>query len=401
MTTTNKHFCPIPFHHLALRPNGKVYPCCFFRWDETPDDFNLNHPDLFHHPFLEKIRNEIREDKPVAGCQGCYRNEENSGQSMRTKYISDSSLGFSTTAPETPTLTYLDLALSNVCNNKCRMCSHELSTNWYPDTKKLIDMGFFLDTEMPKGLINNSKFDIFETYDFSKLTFIKLIGGEPLMEQQKFINVLKKCNLAGLKLLITTNGTLLPNDELLSLLKQCKKISWNISIDSYGPLNDFLRKGSKWEETKSNLDWYIKTFPKKVNVHSVISVYNINNFYELNEYLTETYGTEVVTHGVVAADGPGWIMASNLPTSVKEKVKKKLLDYNETKQIKNLELALSAVDRPAEGHDKGTYLKDFIHLDTLLNQIRAEHWRDVNPELWEWLKDIYEGHIKWVPPADR
>ena len=47
---------------------------------------------------------------------------------------------------EAPVLRYVDLSISNTCNNKCRMCVPALSTHWYSDAKKL-------GLEIPKGII--------------------------------------------------------------------------------------------------------------------------------------------------------------------------------------------------------------------------------------------------------
>ena len=54
-----KSFCPLPFSHLAIRPNGRVYPCCVYKWDNVPEDFNIQDPNVFNHQFLENIREQI------------------------------------------------------------------------------------------------------------------------------------------------------------------------------------------------------------------------------------------------------------------------------------------------------------------------------------------------------
>jgi MoaA/NifB/PqqE/SkfB family radical SAM enzyme len=359
----SKHFCPIPFHHLAIRPSGEVYPCCFFKHEEVPKDFTLDHPDIFHHPFLEQIRTDLREDKYVEGCSRCYKNEELTGVSMRTEYLQHESV-----APEEPVLTYLDLALSNLCNNKCRMCGPGLSTNWYSDAKAL---GIPIVSGVLKHEYNLDNFDL------SKLDYIKLIGGEPLMEQEKFINVLKRCNLKNLRLLITTNATVRPNDELLSILKQCKNVRWMLSIDAFGPLNDFLRKGSSWDTVQDNLHWFANTFPGNVGVHSVASIYNMNYLDKLRNYIYKNLPQ--VTQRYVIIDGPDWMHPSNLPSDIKELVKNKLRSF----KIENVEIMLDEIDQQGD-------IMLFIREDQKLNDLRNEHWRESNPELYDWIKTYYE-----------
>lgn len=366
----SKHFCPIPFHHFAIRPDGQVYPCCYFRHESVPKDFNLSHPDLFNHPYLQEIRDKLRKDEPVDGCIKCYEKEKVSGSSMRTEYLKATYLGFKETPPETPELTYIDLALSNVCNNRCRMCGPGLSTNWYADAKKL-------GMHIPSGLIKHE--NNLDKYDLSKLTYIKLIGGEPLMEEEKFINVLKKCTLPNLVIMITTNATMRPSLELLKLLKACRKVKWVLSIDSFGKLNDFLRKGSDWEKVKENIKWYSETFPKNVNIHSVASIYNINVLDQLPSFIRENFPT--VSQKYVPVDGPDWMLPSNLPEDVKLKVVEKIKGYGHLLGA-NLDFIISEINRPGN-------IQKFINQDQKINDIRNEHWKDLNPELFSMLESYF------------
>ena len=209
----NKTYCPLPFSHLAIRPNGDVYPCCAFRWDSVPADFKISDPNIFNHPFLEDIRTKMKNNEVVEGCSKCYENEEKTGKSTRLYFLEKGQDFGLNIANIDPSLVYLDLALSNTCNNKCRMCGPELSTSWYNDAK-------LLNRKIPKGILEQKT--VLENYDLSQLRFIKLIGGEPLMEQAKFVDVLQRCNRSQLSILLTTNVTLIPNDELLSLIKECK-----------------------------------------------------------------------------------------------------------------------------------------------------------------------------------
>ncbi len=374
MSEDNKDvICPLPWHHIAIRPNGRVYPCCYFRHEDTPEEFNLSHNDVFNHPFLDSVRNAIRYNKKVDGCKQCYHNEKFTGKSMRLETlenfqkINDKNFEI----PENPNLTYVDIAFSNVCNNRCRMCNPELSTNWYADAKAL-------GIPINKGVIENS--DPFKNIDVSNLNFIKFIGGEPMLEQEKFINLLKRCNLPALSLFVATNVTTKPNVELMKLFRQCKQIKVACSIDAYGKLNDFLRKGSVWEEIDRNLRWYANNF-EVVMVHSVISIYNINKIHELYEHVTEQYPN--VNFQFVMVDGPDWIRPCNLPTEVKDAVMKQIYQIQHQDIIDLFPIIYDSLTRP------GSFAK-FKEMDDKLNLLRNEHWKEYNPELYEMLKEYYE-----------
>jgi MoaA/NifB/PqqE/SkfB family radical SAM enzyme len=374
MSEDNKDvICPLPWHHIAIRPNGRVYPCCYFRHEDTPEEFNLSYNNVFKHPFLDSVRTAITYNKKVDGCKQCYHNEKFTGKSMRLdtletfEKINDKPFE----VPDQPNLTYVDIAFSNVCNNRCRMCNPELSTNWYADAKAL-------GIPINKGIIENS--DPFKNIDVSNLNFIKFIGGEPMLEQEKFINLLNRCNLSSLSLFIATNVTTKPNAELMKLFRKCKQVKISCSIDAYGRLNDFLRKGSVWEEVDRNLKWYANTFDI-VTVHSVVSIYNINKIHELYEHVQKNYPN--VSFQFVMVDGPDWIRPCNLPIDVKDTLMKQIYQIQHQDIIDLFPIIYDSLTRP------GSFAK-FKEMDDKLNLLRNEHWKDHNPELYEMLKEYYE-----------
>ena len=87
------------------------------------------------------------------------------------------------------------------------MCNPWLSTSWYSDAKKL-------GMQIPKGIVKNP---FIENTDFSKLKFIKFLGGEPLMEQKTIKKILNQCDLSNLHIQLITNATVLT----MMNLKKC------------------------------------------------------------------------------------------------------------------------------------------------------------------------------------
>jgi len=355
--TKRKYSCDLPFHHIATRPDGRVFPCCYFRWEETPADLTVEHSDPFNHPFLKHIREKMLNDEYIEGCSKCYKDEETSGTSMRLDMNSVTHFGFpEETRGKVPKLTNIDLTFSNVCNNKCRMCGPELSTSWYSDAKKL---GI-----KHSGII--AKNTILDEYDLSELRFIKLLGGEPLMEEQKLIDLLKKCDRSKLTLLIITNATIRPQGELLDLLREVHKLKIELSIDSYGRLNDFLRKGSDWNTVESNVLWF-KAQGANPSIHSVASIYNVNKVHELIDFCNK----HNLYHKYVMVDGPEWMMPRNLPAEVK----KELINTYQDNQEPIYKLIVDELKQPGN-----TEL--FVDMDSKLNTIRNETWKDINPWLY-------------------
>ncbi len=361
----------LPFHHIAIRPNNQVYPCCQFRHEHVPKDLNLNHPDVFNHPFLIELREMMVDDIQHPGCEQCYIQEKFSDgeNSMRLDFLKK----IGEQIPDKPLLTHVDLAMSNVCNNRCRMCTPELSTSWYADAKKL---GIDIQESLNLSSIKRSN-NFLEQYDLKELKYLKLIGGEPLAEQESFIKILNQCDLPKLRVMLATNCTLIPNFELVELLKKSKHISINLSVDAYGNLNNFLRKGSQWENVLNVMDWFVENFPGKIKIHSIVSIYNINNFYELSFFVKKRYDNLVfVEHQMV--DGPDWMQPANLPEGAKKIILKnlenKLQDHSDF-----LPLIKNEFMRPGK-------LNRFFLKDQELNSIRNEHWKNLNPELYQMIE---------------
>jgi len=111
------------------------------------------------------------------------------------------------------------LRLSN-CNLKCSWCDTKYTWDWdnYDITKEIKEISI---DEVVKRI-----------YEFSKINRLVITGGEPLLQQNKLIILVKKIknkdkgekNEKPFYIEIETNGTILPNKELIGLIDQ-----WNIS----------------------------------------------------------------------------------------------------------------------------------------------------------------------------
>lgn len=364
----NNTICLLPFHHLDISISGKVLPCCQFNPNEVPDDMNINMPNIFRHNFLENIRSEMLQGNAVKGCDRCYRSEKHSSNSYRIEMLQryKKDFGKDFIPPPKPKLAFINLALSNLCNNKCRMCNSKLSTSWYADAK-------ILGYDVPKGAVFQK--DWFENFDIKDLEAINLHGGEPLMEQDRIVDILQKCRLEKLTLVITTNSTLRPNDDLVKLLKQCKQVQWNLSIDAVGMLNNFLRKGSDWDTVKENVQWYYRNFDF-IKTNTVISIYNVNCFDKLYLYLKDNYPKIDQRH--IMIEGVDWMQVYNLPEEAKEKVRQRVLEIKEKTKLSICDYILNILST------SGSF-KNFEKMDAQINNIRHEHWKDFNTELYNWI----------------
>jgi sulfatase maturation enzyme AslB (radical SAM superfamily) len=193
--------------------------------------------------------------------------------------------------------------------------------------------------------------------------------------------------LSELVILLVTNTTQRPNKELTELFKQCKKITITFSIDSYGAMNNFLRKGSDWTQVNQNVDWYKETFagyPIDLSVHSVASIYNVNLIDKLINWCKE----KNLYHNYVVVDGPNWIMPRHIPQPIKEKIIPQL--ESQAKQHgrngKIFKLLVTELEQPG---DFGMFIRN----DIRLNNIRNENWKNLNPWLWQNIQEYIVPEI--------
>lgn len=353
----------MPFSHTAIFLNHRLQPCCNWSLEsqEIPEGWSLKDKNFFHHEYLKNIREKMLKGEKVAGCKRCYDAEDAGVKSMREAFNGKTHI-FTEDLYEEPKLTYLDITLSNVCNNKCRMCGSKFSTRWYKDSYKLKNKFY----ELPEKGITRQDFD---SIDVSSLKYLKVLGGEPLMEQDALVTLLRRTNLEDLEVNIITNGTLTPDRELDELLQKCKHVVWSVSIDAYGELNSFLRKDSVWEEVEKNLKWFTERYA--VHVHSVISVYNSNKLNELQEYLSNF----PVTSNYNIVSGRKWMQPCVLDDDTREWV---LSHYNKNStEYKTLYKYFK--ENPYEFSDSHSFYK----VENEFKKIRDEDWKDVNPELYK------------------
>ena len=87
---------------------------------------------------------------------------------------------------------------------------------------------------------------------------------------------------------LPTNMTLLPKD-VAELWPLFKSVTLRCSIDGYGPLNEYIRRPSKWRDIDRHLhtldahfrDWNLR----RVTINTTVQVYNVLDLDKLYAYL--------------------------------------------------------------------------------------------------------------------
>lgn len=322
----NPSFCILPWMHVQYKPSGQSKLCC--RYDNLKEikDFqeaektsipneNLSHlytekenlviqkssmEESFNSNYWKTARQYTIENKPISGCQKCYNEEQTSGEFIMSMRLGSSILynqGYLHKKPEypIPKIKFLEVGFGNYCNLACLSCNSTLSTTWHDDEVKLNSMSDKSLQRLIFPKLDNIRFEPSEK-TLKTLELIKFTGGEPMINPEfiKFIDLIcEKGNPGKISLEIYTNCSYVPSPKLLTNLIKFKEVQLNLSIDAYGPVNDYVRFGSHWQgsnkQTVSNaMDFWLEQGKNNKNIQIIMSsTLSVLNVFDVPELITE------------------------------------------------------------------------------------------------------------------
>lgn len=265
METTNKTLCSAFWNHTNIRSGDRIFPCCRFKY--PVDRFQGFTEDVLFSEAYQELRSKSQSGTPIKGCEKCYLEEELGKESLRQQFNKEYEI-------DTISLKYLEIGFDNICNLTCDGCWEEFSSAWSklktPDADK---KSHIISTSEIKDSPKNLK----------KIVFL---GGEPLMtnRHRRFLSSISY--LESLEVVYYTNGTFLLDSDTVDILRSCKTVTFILSIDGAGNLNDQVRQGSDW---KSIIEFIsqIKSLDFKLKVHSVIHRNNWHGFKDLADFIEE------------------------------------------------------------------------------------------------------------------
>lgn len=368
----NPTFCILPHMHVQYKPTGQSKLCCRYDSMKENKDFENNHnqclpsndlsemflekhtklniqktsiENTFFSDYWDKARSLTTENLPLSGCHKCYKEESGNDQSPMSMRLGSNIIfnhGYlhKNVYYKKPKLEFLELGFGNYCNLACLSCNSSLSTTWYDDE---VNLNKIVDDKLKRPIfprLENLSF----TPDDSTLETLKVIkftGGEPMINPEfiKFIDyICEKGDPSRIELEIYTNCSYIPSEKLIKNLSLFKEIHLNLSIDSFGIANDYIRYGSTWEGSSKqtvikSLDFWLDKALKQKNIKLImattLSVLNIFDMPKMIEWWTKYYndsGNEMYFESSdslleshrgffkfqVAFD-PSYISVSNLP----------------------------------------------------------------------------------------
>ena len=384
-----KWMCPQPFANVSTDPYGIWQPCCTAQFDErlsnekNDDDKDweklLSKKDLknvrtdsftdyYRSNYMTKVRDAFRKgDKDFLSdmCKQCIKSEEYGLQSSRTasleKYFNQHKHkkeeleriieeDCEPTFFESPILISLG---GNLCNLKCGMCHDSVSSARKSESIKL--------GEIKKSsvlLVPNHCEEFYKDLDYitDNCLEFELPQAEPLLVEYNY-EILERLS-KDKHLKVITNGTI-NVDRFISIAKDFKKATINISIEGGRDVNNYIRYPSKWDAIIENYDKLDKHFD--VSFLSTINSLNIGKFTQLKKDI----GHRKWHQGSVVVNNRPYTLSA-IPNDVKESYLNDCYEFGMPELISYLEdsvydeKVMIELMQHCKRRDKlrGTYLPD-------------------------------------------
>jgi radical SAM protein with 4Fe4S-binding SPASM domain len=258
----SKTFCLAPWVSLYINPSGNVTPCCIY--DENYSFGNINSQSLneiYNKPEVEIVKSNMIDGICINQCSNCYNSEKLNFESYRSrinkKYENIISI---IEGDEKMNFHLWDVRITNLCNFKCRMCYHGLSSHWYSDAKKLgmeVSNSSIIELNNPNDFLNQLE----PHYEY--VEEIYFAGGEPLMMQEHYdiLDKLIELNKTDVIIRYSTNFSNLKykNKHIFDYWKHFKNLELYISVDGVNKIGEYVRKGFKNEIFHNNVNEFLKS----------------------------------------------------------------------------------------------------------------------------------------------
>ena len=310
----SKTFCPLPWIHLATRPNGDVRVCCtanasgaglidkkeegLVKQDGTA--MNLQHhtiEQVWNSQQMKNTRLQMLKGEIPESCKKCFVEESNGIDSKRvweTKVWKER-LDIESIVNQTKddgslpvNIPYFDLRLGNLCQLKCVMCSPHDSSSWIKDWKQQYPKYKTIELKQDQAWDINFDYTWYKKGSFletmrnqaESIKELYFAGGEPLLipEHYNILEFMVESNNAKNCILRYNSNGLVISDKLLALWEKFKHVKFNFSVDAYGDKNDYIRYPSKWADVEKNL-YLLDNSSENVTVNLACAVQALNVLY--------------------------------------------------------------------------------------------------------------------------
>lgn len=315
-TTFNKSpiHCQYLGHHLAASADGRIRPCCRFKSVpelDLPRLSEMSFKEAFHHPVLEKTREELKRGHFPESCRVCREEEEHGVRQYRMNL--DKECG---PLASERRLQAIEIFVGSLCNMKCRMCNEEASSKWAEELGRASQIQVDLTR-------------LFDGLNLKEIRLVRFVGGETLINP-KFFEVIETLKTyaepSQVILSLATNGSVALSEKLLNAFDGFRRVDMDFSVDGIGSVGEYIRHGVPWNRVENViLQWMKKAPPHfRFNVHTTLQA---ANYASIDEIILFCMNLPFRKWSCRLLNSPEEYSVRNLPMSFRRTVADRLLSH--------------------------------------------------------------------------
>jgi hypothetical protein len=368
----NDHYCPLIFKGMYVERHSAdtsvVAPCCGAS-GELVDNSQVN---FDTNPLLLRLRAENQAGIASKECKVCWDQEKYTGRSLRT-----SSVEYYANSLDSPYqlsgLQNLDWNVEPICNAKCVICSSYHSSAWAAENQKF-DPGFSLPVRTASSAKRNI---IIDAIDFSTVKRVYFNGGEPVLSQDPELILQRLADSGSLEntqVAFNMNGSCMPSDNMIDLLKQAAHVTVFFSVDGTEQQFEYIRYPLNWDTVKVNIDKIMQLGFDEICMTTALGIHNLHIAQHTQDWwqdFTKSYREQIGINNTYQL-----VVGSLSISSASDALKRELLKDFENAAGPVAELVTSCLSACA-GNDQW-----ISWLDRLDNR-RSLNWRQTLPELYQ------------------
>lgn len=322
----NPSFCVAPWIHIHARPSGEMIPCCL--WDYSAGklsklDFgNIMTQDdmltVMNSQQFKILRQKFLSGQKVPECHRCYDrdtvNVDNTSFSLRNwmnntfddrKTIDIVNHTAHDGSISELNIKYLDIRFGNICNLKCRMCDHNLSSTWFDEANELRQRKGY--KQLTTKFVHADCYDKIEPF-LSTVQEIYFAGGEPFLypEHLKILNKLIALGNTQCVIKYNTNLTTLKykTTNLIDVWQHFPNVHIGASIDGSGDVVEYIRTNLVWDQFVKNFNTVLTLAPHvRIYPSSTVGILNVETYPDFEKWALEQgwYGKYVTAINYISS----------------------------------------------------------------------------------------------------